>query len=41
MGTKGERFSRTTIKDSWTKPRGVESGKGDGDGWGGSGSGGG
>ena len=32
-----EGFSGTTIKDTWTKPRGVESGEGGGDGWGGGG----
>ena len=26
MGEKGDGFSGTTIKDTWTKPRGVESG---------------
>ena len=32
----GERFSGTTIKDIWTKPRGrVESGEGGGFVWGG------
>ena len=32
----GEGFSGTTIKDSWTKPRGrVEAREGDGFGWGG------
>ena len=25
---------KTTIKDTWTKPRGVGSGEGGGDGWG-------
>ena len=34
MGEKGEGFSGTTIKDTWTKPEGgVESGEGGGDGW--------
>ena len=33
--------SGTTIKDTRTKPRGVEAGKGGGDGWGGKGVGGG
>ena len=33
MGGKGEGFSGTTIKDTWTKPRGVESGEGGGDSW--------
>ena len=37
MGEKGEGFTETTIKDTWTKPRGVESGEGNGDGWGGGG----
>ena len=32
----GEGFSGTTIKDTWTKPRGrVEAGEGGGFGWGG------
>ena len=30
----GEGFSGTTIKDTWTKPRGVGIGEGGGDGWG-------
>ena len=30
-----EGFSRTTIKDTWTKPRWVGSGVGGRDGWGG------
>ena len=30
-------FSETTIKDTWTKLRGVEAGEGCGDGWGGEG----
>ena len=34
-GGECEGASRTTIKDTWTKPRGVESGEGGGDGWGG------
>ena len=34
MWEKGEGFSGTTIKDTWTKPSGVESGEGGGDGWG-------
>ena len=34
MGAWGEEFSGTTIKDMWTKPKGVESGEGGGDGWG-------
>ena len=35
MGEKGEGFSGTTIKDSWTKPRwGVGSVEGGGNGWG-------
>ena len=38
-GEKGEGFSGTTIKNTWTKPRGVESGEGGGDGWGGVGRG--
>ena len=33
MGEKGEGFSGTTIKDTWTKPRGVESGEGGMEGW--------
>ena len=32
---RGEGFSGTAIKDTWTKPRGVESGEGGRDGWGG------
>ena len=36
-GGKCEVFSGTTIKDTWTKPRGVESGEGGGDGQGGEG----
>ena len=39
MGGKGEVFSGTMIKDTWTKPRGVELGEGGGDGWGGAGGG--
>ena len=38
MGEKGEGLSGTTIKDTWTKPRGggeVGSDEGGGDGWGG------
>ena len=35
----GEGFSGTTIKDTWTKPRWVQSGEGNGDGWRGSGGG--
>ena len=35
MGEKGEGFSGTTIKDTWTKTRGVESREGGRDGWGG------
>ena len=34
MGGKGEGFSGTTIKDTWTKPRGLEAREGCGDGWG-------
>ena len=34
MGEKGEGFSGTTIKDTWTKPRGLEAREGCGDGWG-------
>ena len=34
-GGKREGFSGTTIKDTWTKPRGLEAGEGSGDGWGG------
>ena len=34
MGGKVEGFSGTTIKDTWTKPRGVGPGEGGGDGWG-------
>ena len=30
----GEGFSGTTIKDTWTKPRGGGSREGNGDGWG-------
>ena len=33
MGGKGEWFSGTTIKDTWTKPRRLESGEGGEDGW--------
>ena len=33
MGGKGEEFSGTNIKDTWTKPRGVKAGEGGGDGW--------
>ena len=35
MGRRGGKVSGTTIKDTWTKPRGVEAGKGGGFGWGG------
>ena len=35
MGEKGEGFTGTTIKDTWTKPRAVESGEGGRDSWGG------
>ena len=36
MGGRGEGFSGTSIKDTWTKPRGgVASGEGGGDGKGG------
>ena len=31
MGGKGEDFSGTTLKDIWTKPRGVEAGQGGAD----------
>ena len=31
----GERFSGTTIKDTWTKPRWSGIGEAGGDGWGG------
>ena len=34
MGEKGAGFSGTTIKDTWTKPRGMESGEGGRDDWG-------
>ena len=37
MGGSGEGFSGTTIKDAWTKPRGVveaREGSRDGQGWG-------
>ena len=35
MGGRGEVFSGTTIKDTWTKPRvGVEAGEGGRDDWG-------
>ena len=34
-GAEGGGFSGTTIKDTWTKPRGVEAAEGGGDGWGG------
>ena len=40
MGGKGEGFSGTTIKDTWTKARGAGSGEGGGDGWGGASGGG-
>ena len=33
MGEKGEGFSGTSIKDTWTKPKGVGSGVGGKDGW--------
>ena len=33
-GGEGEGFSGTTITDTWTKSRGVESGEGGGYGWG-------
>ena len=36
-GGRGEGFLGTPTKDTWTKPRGVESGEGGGDGWGGEG----
>ena len=32
---KGEGFTGTTTKDTWTITRGVETGEGGGDGWGG------
>ena len=35
IGEKGEGFSGTCIKDSWTKPMGLRSRVGGGDGWGG------
>ena len=35
MEGKGEGFSGTCIKDTWTKPRRGGSGVGSGDGWGG------
>ena len=34
MGARGEAFSGTTIKDTWTKSRGLEAREGDGDAWG-------
>ena len=34
MGGREEEFSGTNIKDTWTKPRGVEAREGGGDGWG-------
>ena len=34
MRGNGKGFSGTTVKDTWTKPRGVGSGEGGGDGWG-------
>ena len=33
MGGKGEGFPGTTIKDTWTNPRGLVSEEGGGDGW--------
>ena len=33
MGEKGEGFAGTTIKDTWTITRGVETGEGGGEGW--------
>ena len=33
MGRKGEGLSGTCIKDTWTKPKGVESRVGGGDRW--------
>ena len=39
MGRKGERFSGKTIKNTWTKPRRMESGEGGGDGLSGDGGG--
>ena len=35
MREKGEGFTGTTTKDTWTITRGVETGEGGGDGWGG------
>ena len=37
MGEKCEGFRGTTIKDTWTITRGVETGEGGGKGWGGGG----
>ena len=34
-GAEGEGFLGTTIKDTWTKSKGLGSGVGGGDGWGG------
>ena len=33
MGAREEGFSGTTIKDTWTKPRGLEAREGEGFGW--------
>ena len=35
MGEKGGGLSGTTIRDTWTKPKGGGSGEGSRDGWGG------
>ena len=35
MEEKGEGFTGTMIKDTWTITRGVDTGKGGGEGWGG------
>ena len=34
MGEKGEGFTGTSIKDTWTITRGLETAEGGGDGWG-------
>ena len=39
MVGRGKGFSGTILKDTWTKPSGVEAGEGNRDGWGGVGSG--